>query len=168
MRYFAPATTSWNELSDAPDPPYLQFRPETSSVSIVGTDNAEVTLSGAPVDPDADTIHTLTVVGPSSFSAHSLCAVYVQGQTLDLEDRRPPEGPSTHADALNHLRSALDEILIPVYIDDAITEATDALEGWVVVHTVQHDEGPSAPPTYLRVALFERGELQMEAEEGAL
>jgi len=168
MRYFAPETDSWSEVSDVPSPPYLQFRPQDASASIVGADDASVEVSGAPVDPDADTIHTLTVVNPSSYSVQSLCAVYVQGQTLDLEDRRSPEGPSAHADALNHFRSALDEILIPVYVDDAVMEATESLEGWVVLHTVRHGEGASSPPTYLRVALFEDGELRMEAEEGAL
>jgi hypothetical protein len=38
----------------------------------------------------------------------------------------------------------------------------------VILQTVQHDDGPDAPPTYVRVALFEEGTLQMEAEHGAL
>lgn len=164
MRYFVPDDDSWSEVSDAPPPPSLQFDPEAPSVSIVGPDETAVELSGAPVDPDADTIHTLTVVDPSAPTAEPLCAVYVQGQTLDLEDQRSPNAP----DALDHLRSALDEILIPVYVDDGVTEATDAIDGWVVLQTVQHDDGPDAPPTYVRVALFEKGALQMEAEHGAL
>jgi len=168
MRYFAPTDESWHEVSHAPDPPYLQFEPEAPSISIVGSDDTTAALAGAPVDPDADTIHTLTVVDPSSLTAEPLCAVYVQGQTLDLEDRRSPGAPAAHADALDQLRSALDEILIPVYVDDAITEATDAIDGWVVLQTVRHDDGPEAPPSYVRVALFEEGTLQLEAEHGAL
>ena len=168
MRYFVPDDDSWSEVSDAPPPPFLQLDPEAPSVSIVGPDETAVELSGAPVDPDADTIHTLTVVDPSALTAEPLCAVYAQGQTLDLEDRRSPHAPTAHADALDRLRSALAEILIPVYVDDAVTEATESLDGWVVLQTVQHDDGPDAPPTYVRVALFEEGTLQMEAEHGAL
>jgi len=168
MRHFAPADASWSEVSAPPDPPYLQFDPEAPAVSIVGSNDTAAELAGAPVDPNADTIHTLTVVNPSSLAVEPLCGVYVQGQTLDLEDRRSPEGPAAHADALDHLRSALDEILIPVYIDDAITEATDTLDGWIVLQTVRHDDGPDAPPTYVRVGLFEQGTLQLEAEHGTL
>jgi len=168
MRYFAPDDDSWSEVSDAPPPPSLQFDPEAPSVLIVGPDETAVELSGASVDPDADTIHSLTVVDPSAFTAEPLCAVYVQDQTLDVEDRRSPEAPAAHADALPPLRSALNEILIPVYVDDAVTEATEALDGWVVLQTVQYDDGPDAPPTYVRVAVFAEGTLQMEAEHGTL
>ena len=167
MRYFAPADDSWSEVPSAPSPPYLRLDPEAPAVSFVGPQEAVAELSAAPVDPDADTIHTLSVVDPS-FIPQPLCAVYVQGQTLDLEDRRSTDAPDAYADALDHLRSALDEILIPVYIDDAITETTETLDGWIVLQTVQYDAPPPAAPTYLRVALFEQGALRMEAEHGAL
>jgi hypothetical protein len=69
---------------------------------------------------------------------------------------------------VDQLRSALDEILIPVYIDDAIEEMSETVDGLLVIHTVQHDDGRDAPHTYFRTAVFQDGDLLLEAEDGAL
>ncbi|MEF8817091.1 MAG: hypothetical protein V5A58_09895, partial [Salinibacter sp.] len=86
----------------------------------------------------------------------------------DVEDRRTTDAPPSHAEALRQLRSALDEILIPVYIDDAIEEISEGGDGLFVLHTVQHGDGRDAPPTYFRVAIFRDGNLVLETEHGSL
>ncbi|WP_263808057.1 hypothetical protein [Salinibacter sp.] len=168
MSYYVPHQDAWTEASSPPEPPYLDVDAETATLHFVGGPDASVDVTGAPVDPSADTIHTVTVVDPSLRVGAPLCALYVRGTTLDVEDRRAPDAPPAQADALDQLRSALDEILVPVYIDDALEEIGDTLDGLLVLHTVQHDDGRAAPPTYVRVAIIQDGDLVLETEHGAL
>lgn len=169
MRYFSIHDAPWTETESPPDaPPYLQVDAETATVELIGGDDSPIRLTGAPVDPDADTIHTVMAVDASLAQSYPLCAVYVRGQLLDIEDRRPADAPPAHADAVAQLRSALDEILIPVYIDDAIEEVSTGLDGLMLLHTAQYDDGPDAPPTYFRISAVEDEQLLLEAEHGSL
>ncbi|WP_103030486.1 hypothetical protein [Salinibacter altiplanensis] len=168
MSYYVPQKEEWRAVSSQPDPPYVEVDAETATLHVVGGTEASVQLDGAPVDPSADTLHTVSTVPPSLQEGAPLCALYVRGQDLDVEDRRTAEAPSSHADVLDQLRSALDEILIPVYIDDAIEEVSEGNDDVFVLHTVQHDDGRGAPPTYFRVAIFRDGDLVLETEHGSL
>jgi hypothetical protein len=168
MSYYVPQNETWAEASSPPDPPYLNVDTEAATLHFVGDTDASVRVAGAPIDPSADTIHTVSSVASSFREGAPLCAIYVRGQDLDVEDRRSPDAPSSHADAVDQLRSALDEILIPVYIDDAIEEMSETVDGLLVIHTVQHDDGRDAPHTYFRTAVFQDGDLLLEAEDGAL
>jgi len=168
MNYFAPRGGDWTNISSPPDPPYVEVDEETATLRFVSGPDVSVELTGAPVDPDADTIHTVTRIAPSLREGAALCAIYVRGTDLDLEDRRSTDAPSSHANALDHLRSALDEIMIPVYIDDAIEEMSEAVDGLIAIHTVQPDTGRDASHTYFRTAVFQDGELLFEQESGTL
>ncbi|WP_263788632.1 hypothetical protein [Salinibacter grassmerensis] len=168
MPHYVPQADEWAEASSPPNPPYLTVDPETATLRFVGGPEAAVPVPGAPVDPAAGTVHTVVTVDPSLRTSAPLCALYVREDNIDVEDRRSPDAPQAHADALDQLRSALDEILIPVYIDDAIEELDNTVDGLLVLHTVQHDDGRDAPPTYFRAALFRDGHLVLETEHGAL
>jgi hypothetical protein len=168
MRYYVPQDPSWTEASSPPDPPYLTVDAEAATLQFMGGPDASVRVAGAPVDPSADTIHTVSSVAPSFREGAPLCAIYVRGQDLDVEDRRSSDAPSSYADAVERLRSALEEILIPVYIDDAIEEMSETVDGLLVIHTVQHDDGRDASHTYFRTAVFQDGELLLETEDGTL
>lgn len=169
MSHYVQHEGDWMEASsESPDPPYIGVDDDTATVHFVGAPNEPVSVSGAPVDPDADTIHTVMSVDSSLRHGSSLCAVYVRGRDLDLEDRRSPTAPPSLADAVSQMRSALDEILIPVYIDDAIEEISETIDGLVALHTVQHDDGREAPYTYFRTSIFQEGTLLLEEEHGSI
>ena len=169
MLYFVPQNGDWTETETSPGvPPYVEVDPDASSVRFVGLHDESYRLTGAPVDPSADTIHTVAAIDSTLAHGHPLSAVYVRDRTLDVEDRRPPDAPAAHADAVDRLRSALDEILIPVYIDDAVIETGESLNGLLALHTVQYDDGTDAPCTYFRTSLFGGEELLLEVERGTL
>ena len=169
MSHYVFRNGDWTEAdSDAVDPPYVEVDEDTATLYFVGEPDASVRLAGAPVDPDADTIHTLMTVDAALRRSAPLCALYVRGTDLDLEDRRSADAPSSHAEALDQLRSALDEIMIPVYIDDAVEKMSETVDGLIALHTVQHDDGRDAPHTYFRIAVFEDGDLLFEEEAGTL
>lgn len=168
MSYYVLRNGDWTEISSAPDPPYVEVDEEAATLHFFSSPDASVQFTGAPVDPDADTIHTVMRITPSFREGAALCAIYVRGTDLDLEDRRSTDAPSSHAKALDQLRSALDEIMIPVYIDDAIEDISETVDGFVALHTVQHDNGRDAPHTYFRTAIFQDGGLLLEEESGTL
>lgn len=169
MRHYVPHDGNWTEAdSDAVNPPYVKVDEDTATLYLIGEADAPVQLTGAPIDPDADTIHTLMNVDAALRRSAPLCAIYVRGADLDLEDRRSTDAPSSHAEALDQLRSALDEIMIPVYIDDAVEKMSETVDGLIALHTVQHDDGRDAPHTYFRIAGFEDGDLLFEEESGTL
>lgn len=168
MHYFRLHPETWTEADSAPDDaPYVEIDEEAPAVRFVSPSGDAYRLSGAPVDPSADTIHTVALVTPNAGQGAPLCAIYVHDRTLDLEDRRGPDAPPAHADAVDQLRSALDDILIPVYIDDALEEVSDGMEGVLALHTVQYADTTGAP-SYFRTAAVRDGALRMEAEWGEL
>lgn len=167
MRY-KPHDGAWTETSEVPDDaPYVEVDEESPTVCFVGSEGA-VQLSGAPARSATETIHTIAVMDPSLADGTTLCALRAEGQDLTVEDRRPPEARTEFADAFNQLQSAMDEILIPVYIDDAIEELSEDLDGLVALHTAQYADPPHASCTYFRTSVFEEGTLLLEAERGAL
>jgi hypothetical protein len=139
----------------APDtPPLLQFRaPSADDVLITGTDPR----------PSADTTHTVVRYDPSAAAGTPLFTVHADGQDLVFEEDAPAE--AIDADVYDHARSALTEIMIPVYIDDVVSDISERLSGLVAVHTTQYagDEW-----TYFRAAVFENGTLLLEDEHGEL
>jgi len=169
MLYFVPQNGDWTETETSPGaPPYVEVDPDASSVRFVGLHDESYRLTGAPVDPSADTIHTVAAIDSTLAHGHPLSAVYVRDRTLDVEDRRPPDAPAAHADAVDRLRSALDEILIPVYIDDAIEEVSGSVDGLVALHTAQYVDPPASSCSYFRTSVFGDETLLMEAEHGSL
>lgn len=168
MRYYNPRDGAWTETSEAPEEvPYVEVDEESPAVRFVGPKGA-VPLSGAPARSATETVHTVAVVAPSLSDGTTLCALRAEGEDLTIEDRRPPEARTEFADAFNQLQSALDEILIPVYIDDAIEELSETVDGLVALHTAQYADPPHASCTYFRTSVFEAGTLLLEAERGAL
>jgi len=168
MQYFQSQPTGWTATDSRPDDaPYVEIDEAAPSVRFVGASGDEYELTGAPVDPSADTIHTVALVDLEQGQGTPLCAIYVHDRTLDLEDRRSPDAPPAQADTLDQLRSALDEILIPVYIDDALEEVSEGIEKAVAIHTVQYANTPDTP-SYVRTAVVRDGELLLEAERGEL
>jgi hypothetical protein len=168
MQYFHSQTTGWTATESLPDDaPYVEIDETAPTVRFVGPSGDEYRLTGAPVDPSADTIHTVALVDLEQGQGTPLCAIYVRDRTLDLEDRRSPDAPPSQADVLDQLRSALDDILIPVYIDDALEEMSEGVDKAVAIHTVQYDDTPDAP-SYVRTAVVRDGELLLEAEWGEL
>ncbi|PSQ88721.1 MAG: hypothetical protein BRD43_04225 [Bacteroidetes bacterium QS_4_64_154] len=145
MLYFAPQNGNWTETETSPEalpPPFVEIDPDAPSVHFVGLDDESYRLTGAPVDPSADTIHTVAAIDSTLAHGHPLSAVYVRDRTLD--------------------------ILIPVYIDDAVMEAGETLDGLLALHTVQYDDGADAAYTYFRTSLFGGEELLLEVERGTL
>lgn len=128
------------------------------------TDDDSVLLTGTEPRPDTDTTHTVARVDPDTGESTVLFVVHADGQNLVFEERAP--------DAVNeavstHVQSALNEIMIPVYIDDVIDELSEKLSGLAALHTVQY-EGPGPSWTYFRTSLFDDGTLVFEKEHGEL
>lgn len=168
MPYYAPDEDAWAPVSASPsEPPYLEIEEEAPTLRFFGEDET-VLLKGAPARSADTTIHTVAIVDASLNDGLELCALRAEGQDLTVEDRRPPDARTRYADAFEQLQSALDEILVPVYIDDAIEEVSDSVEGLVVVHTAQYEAPPAEGCSYFRASVFRAGTHLLEAERGAL
>lgn len=125
-------------------------------------------LSGAPPRPDTDTTHTVAHLDPERRRGTVLFAVHAADNDLLFEEQAD-EGPDdVTADDLDHVRSALNEILIPVYIDDVVSDLSERAPGLFVLHTVQVEDDQSPPWTYFRTSVFTDGDLAIEDEWGAL
>jgi len=169
MRHYVPRDGTWTEAdSDTVDPPYIEVTEDPPAVHFVGGPNTSVQLSGAPARSDTETVHTVAIVDPSLTDGMTLCALRAEGDNLTVEDRRPADARTRYADAFEQLQSALDEILIPVYIDDAIEEMSESVEGRVALHTAQYADPPAASCSYFRTSVFRDGTLLLEAEHGSL
>lgn len=122
-------------------------------------------LTGADPRPNTETTHTVGWVQPDS-TGMSLFAVHAQGTDLIFEDHRSADGLEA---ALDQVQSSLNEIMIPVYIDDVISDLSERLSGLVLLHTVQYQSAEEARTwTYFRTSAFEDGELALEVERGSL
>lgn len=125
-------------------------------------------LSGAPPRPDTDTTHTVAHLDPERRRGTVLFAVHAADNDLLFEEQAD-EGPDeVTADDLDHVRSALNEILIPVYIDDVVSDLSERAPGLFILHTVQVEDDQSPPWTYFRTSVFSDGDLAIEEEWGAL
>ena len=145
--------------ADAPD-----ARP---SVRVLNDTEERLHLTGADPRPDTDTTHTVAWVPPESTGA-CLFAVHAQGTDLIFEDLRSPDGPNAPDSALDHVQSALNEIMIPVYIDDVVSDLSERLPGLLVLHTAQYKSEAGRTWTYFRTSVFEDEDLAFEVERGEL
>jgi hypothetical protein len=169
MSYYTPRDGDWTRRSDPPaDAPYIEVDETAPTVRFVGGPESSVELSGAPARSDAETVHTLMIVASDLTDGTTLCALRAEDNDLTVEDRRPPDARTRFADAFEQLQAAMDEILIPVYIDDAIEELSETVDGLVALHTAQYADPPQASCSYFRTSVFEDGTLLLEAERGSL
>ena len=168
MSYYAPRDGNWTDVSSPPDPPYVEIHEETPALRFVGGPKSSFQLSGAPARSDTETVHTVAIVDASLSDGTTLCALRAEDNDLTVEDRRPPEARTRFAEAFDQLQSAMDEILIPVYIDDAIEEVSESVNGLVALHTAQYATPPASSCTYFRSPVFRDGTLLLETERGSL
>ncbi len=168
MSHYVPRDVDWTKVSSPPDPPFVEVDEETPALRFVGSPESSFQLSGAPARSDTETVHTIAIVDTSLSDGTTLCALRVENNDLTVEDRRPPEVRTRFADAFDQLQSALDEILIPVYIDDAIEEVSESVDELVVLHTAQYADPPTSSCTYFRSSVFRGGSLLLEVERGSL
>lgn len=168
MPYYVPDDDAWREVSDPPpDAPYLDIDDNAPSLRFAKNGDS-FQLTGAPARTPDETVHTLAILEASLSTGLELCALRAEGQDLTVEDRRPPGARTRYADAFEQLQSALDEILVPVYIDDALEEVSESIDGLVVVHTAQYEAPPADGCTYFRTSAFQSGNHLFETERGAL
>ena len=57
--------------------------------------------------------------------------------------------------------------MIPVYIDDVVSDFSESVSSWAALHTVQYGNDGSSW-SYFRTSLFEDGTLLVEDEYGAI
>jgi hypothetical protein len=169
MRYYTPRDGDWTVHSDPPaDTPYIEVDETARTVRFIGAPDSSVELSGAPARSATETVHTVMIVTPDLTDGTTLCALRAEDNDLTVEDRRPPDARTRFADAFEQLQAAMDEILIPVYIDDAIEELSETVDGLVALHTAQYADPPAASCSYFRSSVFEDETLLLEAEQGSL
>lgn len=169
MSHYVPDDGNWSEASSDPvDPPFIEVTEQPPTVHFVGSPGTSFRLSGAPARSSAETTHTVAIVDPDLTEGTTLCALRAQGDDLTVEDRRPPGARTQFADALEQLQAAMDEILIPVYIDDAIEELSGGIDGVVALHTAQYADPPQSSCTYFRTSVFQDETLLLESEHGSL
>lgn len=167
MSYYSPTDTSWTHSASQPDPPYIHIPSDAPAIEFVGTTETPNRVTGAPPRAGTDTIHTVVGIDPELHSGTPLCAVFVQEQELSVDDLRPEGAPASYDGAVEQLRSALREIIIPVYIDDAIEEVSESVEGLLALHTAQYERA-NEECSYFRAAAFRDGTLLLEDERGSL
>ena len=169
MTYYTPQDDSWT-AQDAPPtaPPYLHISDDAPTLEFKGPSETGMSVSGAPAHSDTETVHTVAFLDTDLSDGLVLCALRARGQDLTVEDRRPSSHRTRHADAFEQLQSAMDEILIPVYVDDAMEEISESVDALVAIHTAQYASPPQGDCTYFRTALFRDGTLLLEAERGSL
>lgn len=137
------------------------------SVRVLEDAEERLHLTGTDPRPDTDTTHTVAWVQPGS-TGTLLFAVHTQGSDLIFEDLRSATDPAASDTALDHVQSALNEIMIPVYIDDVVSDLSERLAGLLVLHTAQYESDAGGPWTYFRTSVFEDEDLAFEVERGEL
>jgi len=163
---------TWAE-AEAPDDADLSVQiqaddaTERAHVRVLTTGIESLHVSGADPRPDTETTHTVGWVPPDG-SSGLLFAVHARGNDLIFEDLRSDPSADDSGAALEQVQSSLNEILIPVYIDDVIRDLSERLKGLVLLHTAQYAPDPTSHWTYFRAAGFEHGELVIEVERGEL
>jgi hypothetical protein len=169
MSYYVADEETWTTVSNSPDPPYIHVREEAPQVAFVGDAESPFLLDGATPQPGADTTHTVAAVDADLQAGSVLCALHVEANRLDVEDRRSSDGQTRCGDApFEDFRAALDEIVIPVYLDDAVETLSDGVDGLVAIHTAQYDDRVDRTCTYFRTAVFQDETLLLEEERGSL
>ena len=172
MAVYVDDNGAWTE-SDRPAGRGLSIRvesnvlPETPTVQVQRDGTDVFTLTTRAVPSDGETIHTVAGLDAETGEGTMLFAFRAQGDRHAVDDLRPREAPAAYSDdVLQGVRDDLDEILIPVYIDDAIEALSEDVPGLVALHTAQFDA--DAACTYFRTSVFADAELKIEDEAGAL
>ena len=110
----------------------------------------------------ADT-YLLSGTDPDTGDGVVLFTVHASDQNLIFEEASDADV----SDALyNHVRSALNEMMIPVYIDDVIEEVSEKQSGLIVLHTAQYDADNAW--AYFRTSVFTDDTLLLEDEYGEM
>lgn len=169
MSYYTPDNDTWTSVSDRPDPPYIHVHEEAPEVEFVGGPGGSFRLDGATPQPGADTTHTVASVDHDVQAGAVLCVLHVEQNRIEVDDRRPADGPTRCGDEpFDGFQAALDEILIPVYLDDAVETLSGGVDGLVAIHTAQYDDRVDRSCTYFRTSVFEDETLLLEEERGSL
>lgn len=173
MPWFHETNDSWTEVDAAPDDGLgLQVRASDPGVA----PEVRVVYDGEPIShvtgvdprPQTDTTHTVTHVDPLSATGARLFAVHADAHDLIFEDLRSSNESEASDDAFDHVRSALNEILIPVYIDDVVGDLSEHVSGFVILHTAQYENEGKGAWSYFRTSVFKDGDLALEDEYGSL
>lgn len=173
MTWYANQDNAWTNQSSPPSTvPSIQVRAEEGrgpEVRFLEDRREFFHLPGADPRPDTDTTHTVAAVDVDAAEGTLLFAVHAENNDLTFEDLRPADHRTIYSDdALEGVQSSLNEILIPVYIDDVISDLSEGLPGLVTLHTAQYEGGDRASWTYFRTSTFEDGELTLEEEHGSM
>ena len=165
MPWYTP-TSDWAE-TDGPADDGLSVQvhaaPNERPFLRARTDSDEYLFTGTDPRPDTDTTHTVARIDPDTGAGTALFTVHADGQNLVFEENAEADVDEALYD---HARSALNEIMIPVYIDDVIEDVSEQTDALVALHTAQY--GPDDEWTYFRAALFDDGTLCLEDEHGEL
>lgn len=164
MPWYADAT-NWTATDSPPEDGLavqVESPPEDRPFLRVQTSADTVLLSGTDPRPDTDTTHTVAHVTPDTGDGVVLFTVHASGQNLIFEEASDAE---VNDDLYDHVRSALNEIMIPVYIDDVVEDVSEKQSGLIILHTAQYD---AESWTYFRTSLFTDGTLLLEDEYGEM
>ncbi len=124
-------------------------------------------FTGRNPRPATDTTHTVALVDVDAETGSPVFSIHADGKDLTFEDCRTESTAAISDAALDHVQSALNEILIPVYIDDVVSDFSEEVSTWVALHTLQYEaDGDSW--SYFRTSLFDDGALQLEDEYGEI
>jgi len=172
MPWYQKDDDTWSEHSGPTDSGFsVQVKADDPtirpSVRVLSDAEERLHLTGADPRPNTDTTHTVAWVQPESTGTR-LFAVHAQGTDLIFEDLRSPDGPNVPDSVLDHVQSALNEIMIPVYIDDVVSDLSERLPGLLVLHTAQYKSEAGRAWTYFRTSVFEDEDLAFEVERGEL
>lgn len=172
MTWFSQTNGTWTETSSPSDEGLsIQIRAseseQTPELRFLSDGQTFFDLSGVEPRPQTETTHTVARVEPESSRGDLVFAVHAAGNDLLFEDCRPDGDRTVSNAALEQAQSALNEILVPVYVDDVVSDVSEAAPGLAVVHTVQMEAGADEW-SYFRTSIFRNGELVIEHEQGAL
>lgn len=159
-------STDWTATDTPPDDGLavqVQTPPDDRPLLRVQTKADTYLLSGTDPRPDTDTTHTVARVDPDTGDGVVLFTVHASGQNLIFEEAPDADVEDSLYD---HVRSALNEIMIPVYIDDVVEDVSEKQSGLIALHTAQYDTDGGW--TYFRTSLFQNGDLQLEDEYGEM
>lgn len=173
MAWYTKKNDAWTDASGpTEDAPSVHVRASDPTVApevrFLQDSTAFFHLRGTDPRPETDTTHTIARVDPDAATGTLVCAVHADANDLIFEDLRPSEESDTSDSALDHVQSALNEILVPVYIDDVVSDLSERVTGLAVVHTVQYDREADGAWSYFRTSAFRDGDLVLEDESGSL
>lgn len=177
MSWYTKEKDSWTEQSPSLDTPpsdgglSIQVQADDKAVRprirVLKAGDERLHLTGVDPRPSTDTTHTAAWI-PSDSPGALLFAVHTQGNDLIFEDLRASDAAHVPDSAVDQVQSSLNEIMIPVYIDDVISDLSESVSGLVVLHTAQYESATTDAWTYFRTSVFENGELALEAERGSM